>query len=105
MEPLLSSGPRTNGNTVESDVFYVVRSETTSLDRPSWVHLVQSSAVERFGWWVSELVRELLRFSLCELLLLEDSNWCKEIMLEPRVRGTTAFGSRYQATIGEDTAD
>jgi hypothetical protein len=55
-------------------------------------YIVQSvSGVEwGAGWWV----RGLLRFSTCELLLLEAGSL---------VTGTGA-GSRYQET-GEDTAD
>jgi hypothetical protein len=52
---------------------------------------------------VGELVREL-QFSRCELLLLEAGSRGTGIVQEPRVRGTSAFGSRYQATTGEETA-
>jgi hypothetical protein len=51
LEPLLGSGPRNNGSTVGSGVFYVVRSKALSLD----LQLMQCSAVEG-----SELVRERL---------------------------------------------
>jgi hypothetical protein len=57
------------------------------------------------SWLVSESVRELLWFSPCELLLLEVGTRSSEIVREPRVRGTSAVGSRYQRTTGEDTAD
>jgi hypothetical protein len=41
---------RNNGSTIGSGVSYVVRSEATSLDRPSSVQLVPCSGVERVGW-------------------------------------------------------
>jgi hypothetical protein len=40
--------------------------------RPVW-DLV--SGVESLDWWVSEYVRGMLRFSRCELLLLEAGSW------------------------------
>jgi hypothetical protein len=57
------------------------------------------SGVERVG----ELVRGLLLFSPCELLLLEAGTWRTGIFREPRGRGTSAFEKRYQATTGEDS--
>jgi hypothetical protein len=51
-----------------------------------------------------ELVKEL-RFSSCELLLLEAGGWGTGIVREPQGKGTSAVGSRYQTTTGEDTAD
>jgi hypothetical protein len=36
--------------------------------------LVRVSLDELVDWWVSELVRELLGFSRCELLLLESGS-------------------------------
>jgi hypothetical protein len=50
------------------------------------------------GWWVSELVRQLLRVSRCELLLLEAGNWGTGTVREPSGRGTSNVGSRNQAT-------
>jgi hypothetical protein len=54
---------------------------------------------------VSELIRELLRFSPCELLLLEAGSSGTGTVREPRVRGRSAVRSRYQSTTDEDTAD
>jgi hypothetical protein len=48
---------------------------------------------------VSELVREL-KFSHCELLLLEVSSWGMGIVWEPRVRWMSTVESRYQAMTG-----
>jgi hypothetical protein len=57
------------------------------------------------SWLVSsQLVKGLLQFSPCELLLLEAGSRGTEIVRESRVRGTSAVRSRYQATTGEDTA-
>jgi hypothetical protein len=50
-------------------------------------------------------VRGLLQDSRCEPLLSEAGTWGTGIVREPRVRGTSAVGSRYQATTCEDTAD
>jgi hypothetical protein len=61
------------------------------------------SRVEWVGWWVSELLRGLLRFSPGELLLLEAGSWGTGTFWEPRGRGTFAVGSHYQKA-GEDTA-
>jgi hypothetical protein len=69
------------------------------------VSAVQLSTVEWSELVSSQLVRGLLQFGRCELLLLEDGSWGTGIVREPRVRGTSAVGSRYQATTGEDTAD
>jgi hypothetical protein len=49
-------------------------------------------------WLVSVSIRELLKFSCCELQLWEASSWGTGT-----VRGTSALGSGYQK-IGEDTA-
>jgi hypothetical protein len=59
---------------------------------------------ELVGEWVSELVRGLLRFSPCELLLLEAGSWGTGTVQERKGGGTSAIGSRYQKT-GEDTTD
>jgi hypothetical protein len=56
--------------------------------RISECSVVEYSGMKRVGWLA---VRGLLHFSRCELLLLEV--------------GTSAIGSYYQATTGEDTAD
>jgi hypothetical protein len=53
---------------------------------------------------VGEWVRELLRFSPCELLLLEAGSWSTWLVRKSRVRGSSAVGSRYQTTV-ENTAD
>jgi hypothetical protein len=70
METLLGRGPFATMEVLLEAVFFVVRSEAISLDRPSSFQLVQYSAVE-WSEFVGELVRGLLRFSCCELLLLE----------------------------------
>jgi hypothetical protein len=49
-------------------------------------------------------VRGLLQFSPYELLLLEAGSLDTGIVREPRVRGTSAVGSRYRTTTGEETA-
>jgi hypothetical protein len=46
---------------------------------------------------VSELVTELLGFSCCGKLVVEEG-----IVLEPRGRGTSTTGSRNRATASED---
>jgi hypothetical protein len=67
-------------------------------------YLVQYSAGKwRLVWRFGELVGEM-QFSHCELLVLEAGSWGKGIVREPR-SGTSAVGSRYQSTTGEDTAD
>jgi hypothetical protein len=52
---------------------------------------------------VGELVTGLLRFSCCELFLLDDASWGTGIVREPGGRVTPAVGSRYQATASEDS--
>jgi hypothetical protein len=66
--------------------------------------VVEYSRVERAGWWVSELVIGLLRFSRCELVLLETGSRRIETFREPRGRVMSAVRSRYQATTSKDTA-
>jgi hypothetical protein len=59
---------------------------------------------ERLVWdghQPGSLSREL-QFSRCELLLLEAGSWGTGIVREPKVRGTAAAGSRYQATDNRD---
>jgi hypothetical protein len=65
------------------------------------------SAVQCSWVWWSEVgvFRGLLGFSLCEPLLFEAGSSGTGVVWEPRVRRTSTFGSRYQATTGEDTAD
>jgi hypothetical protein len=52
--------------------------------------------------WEKKLVRGLLQFNCCELLLWEAGSWGTGTVREPRGRGTSAVESRYQATSGED---
>jgi hypothetical protein len=73
-----------------------------AINKSSGVQFSKWSAVI---WLVSKLVRGLLRFSPCELLLWEAGSWGLVIVRETRGRGAFAVGSRYQATSGEDTAD
>jgi hypothetical protein len=47
---------------------------------------------------VVELVRGLMWFSCCELLLLEAGSWGMGTVWEPKGRGMSAFESRYQKT-------
>jgi hypothetical protein len=63
------------------------------------------SCVEYSGvkWIGGQSVRGLLQFCRCEPLLLEYVSWSTRIVLEPRVRGTSAVESRYPTTTGEDT--
>jgi hypothetical protein len=61
--------------------------------------------VECSELFVDQSVRGLLQFSRCELLLLEAGSCGTGIVREPRVREPSNFGSPYQTTIGEDTAD
>jgi hypothetical protein len=91
---------RNSGSTVESGVSCVVRPGAISLDWPSSVQLVQCNGT---SWLVSESVRGLLRLNPCELLLLEAGSWGTGILRKPRIRGTSAVGSRYQATADEVT--
>jgi hypothetical protein len=51
-----------------------------------------------------QLVRGLLQFGRCELLLLEAGSWGTGIVREPTVRGASAVGSRYGAMATEDVA-
>jgi hypothetical protein len=62
------------------------------------------SPVQGSQVWVGVLVREL-QFSRYEQLLLQSGSWGTGIVLEPRVKGTSTVGNRYQATTGEGTAD
>jgi hypothetical protein len=62
-----------------------------------WVEWIGAS------WLASQWVRGLLQFSPSELLLLEAGSWGMGTVRQPRVRGTSAFGSHYQATTDEDT--
>jgi hypothetical protein len=49
-----------------------------------------------------EVVRGLLRFSRCELLLWESGSWGTGVVRKPRVREISAVGCRYQTTTAED---
>jgi hypothetical protein len=68
------------------------------------VRVSRCSAVQDSEELFDNLVREL-QFSRCELFLLEAGRRSTGIIREPRVRGTSAVGSRYQVTIGEERAD
>jgi hypothetical protein len=52
--------------------------------------------------WVSQSVRELLRFRRCDLLLWEAGSWGRGQFGSPEVKGTSAVRSRYRATASED---
>jgi hypothetical protein len=58
------------------------------------VSSVQLSTVER-SELVGKLVRGLLQFSRCELLLLEAGSCGTWSVWEPRVRRRSTVGSRY----------
>jgi hypothetical protein len=47
-------------------------------------------------------IRELLRFSRCELLLLQAGSWGMGTVRELRTKGTSAIGNCYQATASEE---
>jgi hypothetical protein len=68
---------------------------------------MQCSQLSRVEWseLVSELSTGLLRCNPCVPLLLGASSWGTGIVREPGVRGTSAVGSRYKTTTGEDIAD
>jgi hypothetical protein len=85
-------GPETEERCFLYGPFRDVLSRTISVTGCSWV-----------SWLVIEIVRGLLRFSPCELLLLEAGNLVTVTIWETKGRGTSAVGSRYQKT-GEDTA-
>jgi hypothetical protein len=68
------------------------------------VQFSECSAVQRSEEMLSELVREL-QFIRCDLLLLQVGSSGTGIVQKPRVRGTSATGSRYRAMTSEDTAD
>jgi hypothetical protein len=77
-------------------VFCAVRAEMLQAGQWGVSRLIKWESVKR--WWVDELVRGLLGLSRCEKVVAEAG-----VIREPSVRGTSAFGSRYQKT-GEDTA-
>jgi hypothetical protein len=79
------------------------RQSQCDFDFDSSVSAVQCSGMDRVGWW--EWVIGVLQFSPCQLLLLEAGSWGTGIVREPRVRGTSSLGSRYQTTTGEGAAD
>jgi hypothetical protein len=73
--------------------------------RPTELSLASECSTVEWSDLVGEQpVRGLLQFGRCELLLLEAGIWGKGTVREPRVRRTSAAGSRYQATTGEYTA-
>jgi hypothetical protein len=67
----------------------------------------ECSAVEYSEVKWSELVGEWedCCSCVCELFLLESGSWGTVMVQEPKVRGMSTIGSRYQTTTGEDTAD
>jgi hypothetical protein len=65
---------------------------------------MQCRAVQESEELVCKLVREK-QFRPCELLLLEVGSWGMGIVREPTERGSSAVGSRYQATTSEDRED
>jgi hypothetical protein len=77
------------------------------LHQPSSVQLVSAVQLSTVKWseFVERSVKGMVQFSHCELLPLEAGSWGTGIVWEPRVRETSAIGSRYQKTYGEDTAD
>jgi hypothetical protein len=77
---------------------------TLTLTSIQLVSAVQLSTVE-WSETVGEQWVELSQFGPCEPLLLEAGSWGTGRIREPRVRRTSAAGSRYQTTTGEDTAD
>jgi hypothetical protein len=75
--------------------FVWVRSEVISLDRPSWIQVVSSVQWSGESWLVSDLKDRRG----------EAADSGKGTFREPRGRGMSAVGSRYQATTSEDKAD
>jgi hypothetical protein len=67
---------------------------------PAWELALVQCRQELVGESVTEP-----QFSHCELLLLEACSCSMETVGEPRVRETSAIGSRYQAMTGEENAD
>jgi hypothetical protein len=61
---------------------------------------VQCSWAKSVG---EQSARWLPQFSRCEALLLEFGSWVTGIVLEPRVRGTSAVRSRCKATASADS--
>jgi hypothetical protein len=51
---------------------------------------------------VTEIIRELLRFSHCELLLCEAGSLRPGIVREPRGKGTPTIENHYRATASEE---
>jgi hypothetical protein len=92
---------RNKGSICASGVFCVVHSEKISRCRSSSVQLMKCSWLQR-SELVTELVSGLLRFSRCELLLLEAGSWGMEIVRQLRVTGTSAVASLCQETTGEN---
>jgi hypothetical protein len=107
LELLLDNGPRVTIKVLFEVVFLCgpLRRYITRSTEFSSMSAGQGSGMERVGWWVNEWVREPLRFSSCELLLLEAGSWDTEIVRAPRGRRTSAVGSSYQTTTDEVTAD
>jgi hypothetical protein len=84
---------------------YWLTGRQSQCDFDNSVSALEVSEVERACWWVNELVRGLLWFSPCELLLLEAGSWGSGIVREPTVPGTSAVGNRYRTTTDENTAE
>jgi hypothetical protein len=112
--PLLDNDRETNNKTIavtrqrqinskQITVFFFCDPCRDVISRTVSEELISRSVELVKSWLVSEWVRGLLRFSPCELLLLEAGLWETRIDREPRGSGTSAVGSLYRKT-GEDTA-
>jgi hypothetical protein len=77
---------RSSTRTFGSGVFYAVRAEAAAVTRDSWDDSEKSMKL------------------VSEWIMLAAGSWGTGTVREPRGRGTSPVGSRYQKT-GEDTAD
>jgi hypothetical protein len=66
--------------------------------------LVQCRGMEWVGWRVSEL-EDCCCSSVLGAVAVRSCSWGTGIVRKPRVRRTSAVGSHYQATAGEETTD
>jgi hypothetical protein len=109
-DPLLGNGPYICNRGMRHVHDYITQQQKRGCKWrsvcPLWGYMIrwtkfsgvsECSAVEYSGVELLEQsVRGLLQLSHCELLLLEAGSWGTGTVREPRVRGTSAVGSRYQ---------
>jgi hypothetical protein len=82
VDPLLGNDPETNNYTTTVTRQRPVNSNRGTLSSMRFVsrcyrrsEVSQLSWVEWVGWWVSKWVRGLLRFTRCEMLLVDIGSW------------------------------